>query len=102
MPMENIVNRLHNWAFVSNGILSADKRIVDNTNRIEKLEELPDPELCLFEKYRLSEERMKDKKRSWRIADLANYIQLVLLFLVVYGMFFQWTTNKQTNSLYPI
>lgn len=89
MKIEQQVQKLYNWAFVSNGIMSADKRIVDNTLRIEAVENYPCKDGCLFEKKEQEEGDMQDKKRSFRIGDIANYIQLAVLFFIVYGIFFQ-------------
>ena len=37
----------------------------------------------------VEEHIMREKKRSWRIGDLANFIQLVVLVLLAWGMFVQ-------------
>ena len=89
MTIEQRVDKLYNWAFVSNGIMSADKRIVDNTKRLEIVEDYPCKDGCLFEKNEQEAEEMQVKRRNFRIGDLANYIQLAVLLLIVYGMFFQ-------------
>ena len=89
MKLEQQVQKLYNWAFVSNGIMSADKRIVNNTLRIEAVENYPCKDGCLFEKKEQEDDDMQDKKKSIRAIDIANYIQLAALFLIIYGMFFQ-------------
>ncbi len=87
--LEKRVDRLYNWAFVSNGIMSADKRIVHNTNRIEVVENYPCKNGCIFEENEKEENEMQSRRRNFRIGDLANFIQLAVLALIVYGMFFQ-------------
>ena len=44
---------------------------------------------CLYKKAIEEELSMKEKRKTFRIGDIANLIQLVLLFLVVYGLFIQ-------------
>jgi hypothetical protein len=44
---------------------------------------------CVYKEAIEKEEALKEKHRNFRIGDIANVIQLVLLFLVVYGMFIQ-------------
>ena len=83
------LDKLYNWAFLDNGIKSADKRIVDNTERIEKIEDYPCRDGCLFIVNEEKEAGMRTQKRSFRIGDIANYIQLAVLLLIVYGMFYQ-------------
>ena len=60
---------------------SANKRLVI-------VESYPCKDGCLFEVNEREEEDMNNRKRTFRIADIANYIQLAVLFLIVYGMFF--------------
>jgi len=42
---------------------------------------------CQWQRYMEREEEMKEKRRNWRIGDVANYVQLVMLLLLIYGLF---------------
>ena len=57
--------------------------------RLEIIEEYPCKDGCLYEKRQQEEENLEARKRNFRIGDLANMIQLAVLLLIVYGMFFQ-------------
>ena len=83
------LDKLYNWAFLDNGIKSADKRVVDNTARIEVVENYPCKDGCLFLDHEKTEEDVRLQKRTFRIGDIANYIQLAVLLLIAWGMFFQ-------------
>jgi len=54
-----------------------------------KIGAMPCIDGCLFEKSEAEEDDMKEAKRGFRIGDIANLIQLAVLFLIVYGMFIQ-------------
>ncbi len=56
--------------------------------RVEVVENYPCKDGCLFEKKEQEDEEMTDRKRNFRIGDLANIIQLAVLCLIVYGRFF--------------
>lgn len=57
--------------------------------RLNEIETRPCREPCIYEVAIEREEEMQENKRSWRIGDVANYIQLAVLFLIAYGMFIQ-------------
>ena len=64
----------------------------NNVKILELLEEIkgrPCREPCLWEEHVKKEEEMREKKRNWRIGDIANYIQLAVLLLMAYGVFFR-------------
>ena len=54
---------------------------------LEEIKDRPCREPCLWEEHMKKEEAMREKKRTWRIGDIANYIQLAMLILLVYGFF---------------
>ncbi len=58
-------------------------------DRLVTVENYPCKNGCVFEEYEQEAEEMREKKRTWRVGDVANYIQLAVLFLIVYGMFVQ-------------
>ena len=56
-------------------------------DRLLVVENYPCKDGCLFKENEEENEEMKNRKRSFRIADIANYIQLAALSLIIYGMF---------------
>lgn len=57
---------------------------------LQKLEEIknrPCREPCLWQEHVRQEEEMREKRRNWRIGDVANYIQLAMLIILIYGLF---------------
>lgn len=62
------------------------KTIID---KLTIMEGKPCREPCIFEEWKEAEDKLKDKKRTFRSGDIANYIELAVLFLIAYGMFFQ-------------
>lgn len=67
--------------------LEGDFKII--LERLDKIADTPCREPCVFEVWKDQEDEMKDKKRTYRIGDIANYIQLAVMILLVYGMFIQ-------------
>jgi hypothetical protein len=57
--------------------------------RLLVVEAFPCSDGCLFEGHINKEEEVQNRKRTFRISDVANYIQLAVLLLIVYGMFLQ-------------
>lgn len=57
--------------------------------RLDEIAKKPCREPCIFEEWQTQEEDMRAKKRTFRIGDIANYIQLAVLLLIAYGMFIQ-------------
>jgi len=56
--------------------------------RVEVVEGYPCQNGCIFLENEKTEEEMQTRNRNFRIGDLANIIQLAVLALIVYGMFF--------------
>jgi len=67
--------------------LESDFKII--LHRLDEIAKKPCREPCIFEEWQTQEEDMRAKKRSFRIGDIANYIQLAVLLLIAYGMFIQ-------------
>ena len=78
---------------ITGSILGRLQVLEDRDEKIlTKLDEMsgkPCREPCNFEEWQSQEEDMRVKKRTFRIGDVANYIQLAVLLLLAYGMFFQ-------------
>ena len=55
--------------------------------KLDKIAARPCRDPCLWETWRKKEEQMREKRRTWRIGDIANYIQLLVLLLMAYGIF---------------
>ena len=55
--------------------------------RLEEIINRPCREPCIYEEVMEKEENVKEKHRTFRIGDIANVIQLIVLVLLAYGMF---------------
>ena len=60
------------------------KKILD---LLEEIKVRPCREPCLWEEHVREEEEMREKRRNWRIGDVANYIQFLMLLILIYGIF---------------
>lgn len=74
---------------LANKISILEIRSKKTAARLDIVEEYPCKDGCLFEKNQQEAEELETKRRNFRIADITNYIQLAVLLLIVYGMFFQ-------------
>jgi len=68
-----------------NGAKGAEARLQDVEERVK-------PENCLgivtFNKYLEEQKKQREKRRGFRIGDIANVIQLLVLLLMVYKLFY--------------
>ncbi len=72
----------------SNALTSRVRRNeVSITKIIKKLDEHPCIPGCQWRKYMEEEKAMRDKRRGWRIGDIANYLQLAIMLIMLYGLY---------------
>ena len=80
---ETRIGKLEIWRS-GNGAKGAEKRI-------QELEERVKPEQCIglkaFEKYLQEEKEAREKRRGFRIGDVANIIQFLLMIIVIFQLF---------------
>ena len=61
-------------------------RLEDIEKIVDRIEKKPERE-CIFLKYKEQQKENIIRKKSFRIGDIANIIQLAMLFLIIYEMF---------------